>query len=88
VDRLDAAGHLLVSAEPPADIEVTPRKVIRDLELLRRAAMEAGAFAPALRAIELMGRSIEMWKSETANAGPTLEELVNASFAPEVEIKP
>lgn len=88
MDRLDAAGRLVVSAEPPADIEVTPRKVMRDLELLRRAAMEAGAFAPALRAIELMGRSIEMWKSETASAGPTLEELVNASFGPVGETQP
>jgi hypothetical protein len=64
------------------EAEITPLKILRDLEALRRAAMADGAYAPALRAIELTGRYIEMWRSESANGGPTLEELVNASFAP------
>lgn len=63
-----------------SEADLTPLKVIRDLESLRRAAMADGAYAPALRAIELQGRFIEMWRSETAGSGPTLEELVNASF--------
>lgn len=58
---------------------ITPAKVMRDLEALRVAAMEAGAFAPALRASELQGRHLGMWQTETVRER-TLEELVNESF--------
>jgi hypothetical protein len=85
VDRVDAAGHCLVS-EPPVLPLVLPLvlsadKAMRDLEEIRLAALAAGAFAPAIRCVELQGRHIGLWSSEVA-AGPTLAEMVGASFAP------
>ena len=40
------------------------------------AAMAAKAFAPALKALELMGRELGMWRAEQT-AGPTLAELIS-----------
>lgn len=58
---------------------ITPDKIVRDLEALRVAAMEAGAYAPALRAAELLGRHLGMWQVEVVRER-TLEDLVNESF--------
>ena len=41
--------------------EVTPQRVQRRLDELGRAAQEAGQFGPAVRAEELLGKSIGMW---------------------------
>jgi hypothetical protein len=52
---------------------------MRDLEALRAAAMETGAFAPALRAIELQGRQIGLWQTEQQPGDNLLEEIVKLS---------
>jgi hypothetical protein len=59
---------------------LTPDKAMRDLEEIRIAAVAAGAFAPAIRCVELQGRHIGLWRSEAAPER-TLEELVNESIA-------
>src|SRR5262245_25388638 len=41
--------------------EVTPQRIQRRLDELGRAAQEAGQFGPAVRAEELLGKSIGMW---------------------------
>ena len=51
-------------------------RVVSDLQTIRDGAMEAGAWAPALRAVELLGKHIGMWKSE----GPpqtSLADMIN-----------
>ena len=40
---------------------VTPQRVQRRLDEIGRAAQEAGQFGPAVRAEELLGKSIGMW---------------------------
>jgi hypothetical protein len=64
-----------MSTRPAKNPLVTEAKVVRDLETLRAAAMEAEAFAPALRAIELLGRHIGMWKNEIGQQ-PSLADLI------------
>jgi len=78
VDRLDATGNRDVSPLPQP-LVLSPDKTMRDLEEIRIAALAAGAFAPAIRCVELQGRHIGLWSSEIA-PGPTLEELVGGSF--------
>lgn len=78
MDRLDATGNRDVSALPQP-LVLSPDKTMRDLEEIRIAALAAGAFAPAIRCVELQGRHIGLWSSEIAS-GPTLEELVGGSF--------
>ncbi|MFI5001056.1 MAG: hypothetical protein ACHQK9_14355 [Reyranellales bacterium] len=48
-----------------APLSITEDKVMRDLEEIRVAALEAGAFAPAIRAIELQGKHIGLWHGGT-----------------------
>ena len=43
------------------DAEVTPQRVHRRLDEIGRAAQEAGQYGPAVRAEELLGKSIGMW---------------------------
>ncbi len=68
--------------DPARPLVLTPDKTMRDLEELRIAAFAAGAFAPALRCIELQGKHIGLWRSEAAPER-TLEDLVNESLAAE-----
>jgi hypothetical protein len=44
-----------------SDVDVTALRVQRRLDEIGRAAQEAGQFGPAVRAEELLGRSIGMW---------------------------
>jgi hypothetical protein len=60
---LDAPRLLGVAARER--LVVTADKVMRDLEEIRLAALANGAFAPALRCVELQGKHIGLWKSET-----------------------
>jgi hypothetical protein len=55
-------------------------KVMADLEAIRLAAMEAGAFAPALRVVELQGKHIGLWATKPEGNTPTLLELITASM--------
>ncbi|SKA30909.1 hypothetical protein SAMN02745126_05048 [Enhydrobacter aerosaccus] len=73
-----------MSAEPLAPLQsqsqplvLTADKVMRDLEQIRLAALEAGAFAPALRCVELQGKHIGLWRNE-APLDQTLEQLIAA----------
>ena len=43
------------------EAEVTPQRVQRRLDEIGRAAQDAGQFGPAVRAEELLGKSIGMW---------------------------
>jgi hypothetical protein len=55
-------------------------RVVRDLETIRDGAMEDRTWAPALRAVELLGKNIGMWKSE----GPprtSLADMINEAAA-------
>ena len=55
-------------------------RVVRDLETIRDGAMAAEAWAPALRAVELLGKHIGMWKGE----GPprtSLADMINEAAA-------
>jgi len=62
-------------ARSPKFQQVDEAKIMHYLEIFRAAAMEAGAFAPALRAIELMGRHIGMWRGES-NRQVSLADLI------------
>ncbi len=55
-------------------------RVVRDLETIRDGALEAEAWAPALRAVELLGRHIGMWRSD-ARPQTSLAELINRVVA-------
>ena len=44
-----------------SDVDVTPVRVQRRLHDISYAAQEAGQFGPAVRAEELLGKSIGMW---------------------------
>lgn len=70
-----------MSARPAKPARVTEAKIVRDLEAIRAAAMEAGAFAPALRAAELLGRHIGMWTRETAQPQDSLADLIARAVA-------
>ena len=39
-------------------------RVVRDLEAIRDGAMQDRTWAPALRAVELLGKNIGMWKGD------------------------
>lgn len=59
-----------------SDTRAGKARVERHLWELFDAAMAAKAFAPALKALELMGRELGMWRAEQT-AGPTLAELIS-----------
>jgi hypothetical protein len=56
-------------------VKVTRVKILRDIEAVRVAAMAKDSFMPALKAIELMGRHIGMWRIEGVD-GPDLAQLI------------
>ncbi|MEO5376876.1 MAG: terminase small subunit [Magnetococcus sp. DMHC-6] len=62
--------------------EVTQDKVLLDLEQTRRWAMEAGSFASALRAVELMGKHLGMFVNK-ANAKLTEKIIESHEFTEE-----
>ena len=55
-------------------------RVVADLETIRDGAMAAEAWAPALRAVELLGKHIGMWKGEGA-ARMSLADMINEAAA-------
>lgn len=50
-------------------LEITAEKVMRDLEDMRRAALSADQFAPAIRAAELQGKHIGMFVERHEHTG-------------------
>jgi Terminase small subunit len=73
-----AAGQ----AKTASKLEITAEKVLKDLEEVREKAMAAGQFAPAARAIELLGKHLGMFidRRET-----TLKDERMVVSAPPVE---
>ena len=57
------------------DAEVTPQRVQRRLDEIGRAAQEAGQFGPAVRAEELLGKSIGMWVDQSVNISVSSEHV-------------
>jgi hypothetical protein len=51
-------------------------RIVSELEAILNGAREAGAWAPALRAVELLGRHIGLWRTE-AREEASLAELIN-----------
>ena len=56
------------------DAEVTPQRVQRRLDEIGRAAQEAGQFGPAVRAEELLGKSIGMWIDQSLQLSGVLND--------------
>lgn len=53
-------------------------RLLRDLETILAGAMAAEAWAPALRAVELLGKHIGLWKTD-AQPRTSLAEMINAA---------
>jgi len=72
VDRLDRAREVSMSDDnAETGTEAGKARIERHLWELFDAAMAAKAFAPALKALELMGREHGMWRPEqTAGVDP------------------
>jgi hypothetical protein len=51
-------------------------RIVSELEAILTGAREAGAWAPALRAVELLGRHIGLWRGD-AKPEASLAELIN-----------
>ena len=48
-------------------LEITPQRVQRRLDEISHASQEVGQFGPAVRAEELLGKSIGMWIDQSLN---------------------
>jgi hypothetical protein len=55
-------------------VEVTPVRVQRRLDEIGRAAQDAGQFGPAVRAEELLGKSIGMWVDQSLHLSGVLKD--------------
>lgn len=55
---------------------VDAETVLYHLELLRRVCMKAESYQVALRALELQGRQIGMWREPAEAREKTLEEMI------------
>jgi len=55
-------------------VEVTPVRVQRRLHDISLAAQDAGQFGPAVRAEELLGRSVGMWIDRTLQLQGVLKD--------------
>ncbi|MBS0540987.1 MAG: hypothetical protein JSR47_19655 [Proteobacteria bacterium] len=61
--------------------ELDEARVVRDLQTIRDGALAAESWAPALRAVELLGRHIGMWRTE-GRPQTSLAELIAEAAAP------
>ena len=55
--------------------EPSRHRILELLQLVHERALEAEAFAPALKALEMIGREIGMWRGE-GQQEPTLADLI------------
>jgi hypothetical protein len=55
-------------------------RVLSDLETIRDGAMEDRTWAPALRAVELLGKHIGMWQGD-AKPQTSLADMINEAAA-------
>jgi hypothetical protein len=53
-------------------------RLLRDLETILDGAIEGKAWAPAIRAVELLGKNIGLWKID-APPRTSLAEMINAA---------
>ena len=51
--------------------------IVSELLAILAGAREAGAWAPALRAVELLGRNIGLWRTDSREQEASLAELIN-----------
>lgn len=56
------------------EAEVTPQRIQRRLDEIGRAAQEAGQYGPAIRAEELLGKSIGMWIEQSLQISASLAD--------------
>ena len=56
------------------EVEVTPVRVQRRLHDISLAAQDAGQFGPAVRAEELLGKSVGMWVDRTLQLTGSLND--------------
>jgi hypothetical protein len=60
----------------PPGAAINEARIVSELEAILSGAREAGAWAPALRAVELLGRHIGLWRTD-AKPEASLAELIN-----------
>jgi hypothetical protein len=60
---------------PAKEGAIDEARIVSELEAILNGAREAGAWAPALRAVELLGRHIGLWRTE-AREETSLAELI------------
>ena len=63
-------------------------RTLADLETILAGAMEAEAWAQALRAVELLGKHIGLWKSDTAPRTSLADMIIEAAKAGDDEPPP
>ena len=63
---------------PPASKgPIDEARIVSELEAILAGAREAGAWAPALRAVELLGRNIGLWRTDSREQETSLADLIN-----------
>jgi len=67
---------------PRREAPLDEARVVRDLETIRDGALGTESWAPALRAVELLGRHIGMWRSDSGRPQTSLAELIDSIVAP------
>jgi len=72
--RLPKVNSAIAQELAKIDADVTPRRVQRRLHEISHAAQEAGQFGPAVRAEELLGKSIGMWIDQTLQLQGVLKD--------------
>lgn len=70
------------------DNETGKARIQRHLQEVFEAALAAKAFAPALKALELMGREYGMWRPEQTAVVNPLSLIPDDPLAPEPEDAP
>jgi hypothetical protein len=55
------------------ELKISPQRVQRRLDEISREAQDAGQFGPAVRAEELLGKSIGMWIDQSIQLSGTLQ---------------
>jgi hypothetical protein len=53
-------------------------RIVSELEAILSGAREAGAWAPALRAVELLGRHIGLWRTDAREEASLAELIIEA----------
>jgi hypothetical protein len=76
LDRLDLAPERTMSRRRVPVIDEA--RLLCALDTILTGTLEAKAWAPALRTVELLGRHIGLWKNDT-QPHTSLAEMINAA---------